>query len=183
MSELLQSVNAAAADVIPVGKIVAPHGIEGLVRVKCLSDFPERLTKPGPRWLQKARDPAIEVRLLRGQYYPSKDLYLIQFAEIRDRTRAESWIGATVLVSRQDRPTLGTDEFYCPDLLGLEVFHQPTGRKLGIVTEIIPAGNDLLQITTPDQQSILIPFVKLFVPIVDLEQRRIEVDPPAGLLD
>ena len=36
-----------------VGLITSPQGINGKVKVKSLSDFEERFTKPGKRWLQK----------------------------------------------------------------------------------------------------------------------------------
>lgn len=188
-----------------VGQIVAAHGLKGWVRVRCLSDFPERLLQPGPRWLRspsgttgsrrpldrssssrskrsQAADP-IPFELLQGQFYPPKKLYLVQFEGLPDRTAAEAWVGAEVLISGTDRPDLEEDEYYLPDLIGLPVFHQPTGQQLGILTTVIPAGNDLLEVTTEQQETILIPFVKQIVPVVDLTQGRIEVVPPVGLLE
>ena len=38
---------------ILIGKIVAPQGLKGDIRIKPSSDFPERFTKPGKRWIQK----------------------------------------------------------------------------------------------------------------------------------
>ena len=38
-------------DWLVVGKITAPHGIDGKLKVKSLSDFEERFLKPGSRWL------------------------------------------------------------------------------------------------------------------------------------
>lgn len=174
-----------------VGQIVAPHGLKGWVRVRCLSDFPERLLDPGPRWLRLAaiaphshdRTDPVATQLVRGQFYPPKKLYLVQFDLIQDRTMAEAWVGAEILVADTDRPTLGEEEYYLPDLIDLPVFHQPTGRKLGRLSAVIPSGNDLLQITTEHQETILIPFVKDLVPKVDLEAGRIEVIPPRGLLE
>ncbi len=179
-----------------VGQIVAAHGLKGWVRVRCLSDFPERLLNPGPRWLRSksalrassrrdrsgSTDP-LPVQLLQGQFYPAKKLYLVRFEEITDRNLAEQWVGSEILIAAADRPELEEEEYYLPDLIGLPVFHQPTGRYLGSLTAVIPAGNDLLEITTEQQETILIPFVKQIVPVVDLEQRRIEVIPPVGLLE
>ena len=36
-----------------VGLITSCHGINGQVKVKSFSDFEERFSKPGIRWLQK----------------------------------------------------------------------------------------------------------------------------------
>lgn len=171
-----------------VGRIVAAHGLKGWVRVRCLSDFPERLLRPGPRWLRSQApggspsDPW-PTQLLQGQFYPAKQLYLVQFEGIPDRTEAEGWVGAEVLVTDSDRPELAAEEYYLPDLIGVEVFHQPTGRSLGHLTAVVPAGNDLLEVTTEQGQTILIPFVTEIVPVVDLKSQRIEVLPPRGLLE
>jgi 16S rRNA processing protein RimM len=48
---------------------------------------------------------------------------------------------------------------------------------------VIPAGNDLLEVERPNGSKVLIPFVEPIVPIVDLNQRRVEITPPAGLLE
>ena len=39
-------------DWLSVGKIVGVHGLQGELRVNPASDFPERFTAPGPRWLR-----------------------------------------------------------------------------------------------------------------------------------
>lgn len=40
-----------AKDWLEIGKIVAPQGLAGEVRVYPNSDFPERFEQPGQRWL------------------------------------------------------------------------------------------------------------------------------------
>ncbi len=167
----------------PVGKVVAVHGLRGWVRVCCLSDFPERLTQPGPRWIRRGRSEPTVVHLESGQYYPSKNLYLVKFAHLADRTQAESWIGAQILVSDLDRPQLNEDEYYLPDLIGSEVIHQPTGKLIGHLRAIVPSGHDVLEVETQSGEIALIPFVKAIVPVVDLDQHRLEVTPPPGLLE
>ena len=37
---------------MPVGKLVGAQGLRGELRLNPASDFPERFTEPGPRWLQ-----------------------------------------------------------------------------------------------------------------------------------
>ncbi|NJK62814.1 MAG: ribosome maturation factor RimM [Synechococcaceae cyanobacterium SM2_3_1] len=169
----------------PVGQVVAAHGLKGWVRVHCLSDFPERLTEPGHRWLQRpGRDshPVI-MRLEQGQFFPNKRLYLVKFAELQDRNDAEAWIKAQILVSGQQRPRLQEDEFYLPDLIGMPVVHQPSGKSLGQVVGILPLGQDVLEVQTLQGGRLLIPFVKAIVPRVDLEAGYLEVIPPPGLLE
>ncbi|MBP0018539.1 MAG: ribosome maturation factor RimM [Cyanobacteria bacterium SBLK] len=190
---------------LAVGKIVSPQGLNGELRVYPDSDFPERFLQPGTRWLQlpHASSPQ-QVELLSGRLLPGKKLYVIQLAEIEDRSQAEALRGAIFLVDAEDRPPLEADEYHVSDLLGLEVIVQSTGEAIGTVTDVYSAGNDLLEVTlkanpippavekSPPRQkkrsrsaspTVLIPFVPEIVPVVDLEGKRVEILPPPGLLE
>ncbi|NJO40437.1 MAG: ribosome maturation factor RimM [Cyanobacteria bacterium CRU_2_1] len=182
---------------LEVGKIVAAQGLKGEVRVYSDSDFPERLLEPGQRWLLRpgAEEPE-SIELLSGRFLTGKKLYVIRLAGITDRTQAESLRDCRLLVPESDRPSLEEDEFHVLDLIGLEVFDQATQKRVGVVVNVISAGNDLLEVERPfegaepassqsphPRSTVLIPFVKAIVPIVDLEQQRIEITPPAGLIE
>ena len=198
---------------LEIGKIVAPQGLDGEVRVYPSSDFPERFLEPGRRWLRRtgAGEPQ-PVELLGGRYIPGKGLYVVQLAGVEDRNQAEALAGAILLVPETDRPALEEDEYHVRDLLGLQVFNQLTGEFVGTVVDVIPAGNDLLEVKLKESPqavpaaaeevppapagkkgktkakpaapaTVLIPFVKEIVPVVDLQAGRVEVVPPAGLLE
>lgn len=171
------------ADWLGIGKIVAPQGVKGEVRIYPDSDFPARFQEPGQRWL--LRPEALEpepVELLAGRYLAGKGLYVIQLAGVADRSQAEALRGALLLVPQSDRPPLEPGEFHILDLIGLEVFDQATQKRVGAVVRIVSAGNDLLEVELINQQTALIPLVKEIVPVVDLTQKRIEITPPPGLL-
>lgn len=116
-----------------------------------------------------------------------KGLYVVKLVGIDDRGQAEALRGSKLLVPESDRPLLEEDEFHVRDLLQLEVFDQATQTLIGTVNDVFAAGNDLLEVklTQPKDKTttVLIPFVKAIVPVVDLKQRRIEITPPAGLID
>lgn len=173
---------------LAVGKIIAPQGLKGEVRVYPDSDFPERFVEPGQRWLLRpgATEPE-PIELLKGRSLDGKGLYVVQLAGITDRTQAETLRGCQIMVPASDRLPLDPDEFHVADLIGLQVFDQATQTLIGTVTNIIPAGNDLLEVqrspAPPNAKPLLIPFVMAIVPIVDLAHQRIEITPPAGLID
>ncbi|MBE9146799.1 ribosome maturation factor RimM [Planktothrix mougeotii] len=198
---------------IEIGTIVAAHGLRGEVRVYPNSDFPERFIEPGQRWLlPPGQTEPKPVEFLGGYLMPSKGIYVVEIEGIEDRTQAEALQGCPLLITEQDRPHLEEDEFYVLDLIGLEVFDQRKAEVIGKVIDVISAGNDLLEVElhspTPSQDTlvtdplpeqihrktkkkrkpkllptVLIPFVKEIVPIVDLEQKRIEIIPPPGLIE
>jgi 16S rRNA processing protein RimM len=180
-------------DWIEIGRIVAPQGVKGELRVYPSSDFPERFMEPGKRWVQGPQDAAPQpVELLGGRYIENKGLYVVQLAGVTSRDRAESLRNHSLLVPASERPDLEEGEFYVADLMGLKVILQASGEEIGTVTDIYEAGNDLLEVTLrqepgpqgdpPKPQKVLIPFVEEIVPTVDLDQGLIEINPPAGLL-
>ena len=65
---------------IVVGLITSPHGINGKVKVKSLSDFEERFTKPGTRWLQKDNEASTKLELISGYKQPGKEIFIISAA-------------------------------------------------------------------------------------------------------
>lgn len=188
---------------LEIGKIVAPQGMKGELRVYPSTDFPERFEVAGLRWLLRpnATEPE-EVELVKGRFLEGKNLYVIQLAGVKYRDEAEDLRGCKLLVPENDRPELGEDEYHLMDLVGLPVFMQDDGKLIGTVVDLINAGNDLLEVRleegedketrgqgdkenskTQNPKNVLIPFVKAIVPVVDLEAGRIEITPPDGLLN
>lgn len=165
---------------ITVGKIASPHGLRGLVNVVCFSDFPERLTEPGERWLlHPDQTEPVVMKLLEGIPQP-KGHYRVRFDLIDDRNAAEHWQGALVQVPAEQRPHLGTEEYYADDLIGLTVRYHD--QVVGTVSAIASAGNDLLSVELTGGETVLVPFVQAIVPVVDLEAGFVEITPPKGLL-
>ncbi|MBD1873960.1 ribosome maturation factor RimM [Nodosilinea sp. FACHB-131] len=185
---------ATSEDWVEIGRIVAPQGVKGEMRVYPSSDFPERFLEPGERWLKRPRSLTPEtVELVRGRHIDGKGLYVVQIAGVNSRDEAEALRDAVLLVPTGDRPQLDDDEFYVADLVGLRVIVQATGDEIGTVTDIFAAGNDLLEVTyypaaeknsqPAKPRKVLVPFVTAIVPVVNLAEKYLEIDPPAGLLD
>jgi 16S rRNA processing protein RimM len=185
-------------DWLEIGKIVAPQGMSGELRVYPESDFPERFEVPGKRWLLRPGETEPQpIELLTGRYIEGKNLYVIRLAGVENRDQAEAMPGCKLMVPASDRPQLGEDEYHVIDLIGLEVFMQASGELVGTVVDIIPAGNDLLEVQlhqpsdgdldkdpqAKSPKTVVIPFVKEIAPVVDLQARRIEITPPTGLLE
>lgn len=132
---------------LAVGTITSPQGLRGELRVYPDSDFPERFTQAGKRWLQHPdTDVVTEVQLTRGRYLAGKNLYVIKLEGIENRTQAETLRKHKLLVDPSDRPKLSKDEYHVSDLVGLEVYHQETEENIGVVIDLYSAGNDLLEI-------------------------------------
>ena len=139
---------------LEIGKIVAAQGLKGELRVISTSDFPERFETPGTRWLQSPNGSSIQtVELIKGRYVPGKNLYIIKLEEVEDRTQAETLRDYKLLVPSSDKPQLNEDEYHVSDLINLEVYHQTTQELIGVVTDILAAGHDLLEVELSQQNT------------------------------
>ena len=175
---------AESDDWLSVGKIVGVQGLQGELRVNPASDFPERFTAPGPRWLRSRQggEPT-EIQLKKGRQLPGKSLFVVRFEGINNRGAAEALVGQELLVSADDRPELEEGEFHLLDLVGLDARLSADGPSIGTVTNLISGGNDLLELNTTDSRKLLIPFVEAIVPEVHLNEGWLLITPPPGLLE
>ena len=171
-----------------VGKLVAAQGLQGELRVVPRSDFPERFTVPGPRWLRLKEAEPQPVELLSGRLLPGKTLYVLRLEGVDSREAAEALVGHELLVRGDDRPQLSEGEFHLLDLVGLEVRLEADGQVIGRVVDLLSAGNDLLEVELTSEDGavvrrVLVPFVEAIVPRVELDGGWLSLTPPPGLLE
>ncbi len=173
-----------------VGTLVAAQGLAGELRILPRSDFPERFTQPGPRWLLDRQGTPRAVELLGGRQLPGKSLFAVRLAGINSRDAAEALIHQEFLVDASQRPKLAPGEFHLLDLVGLQVRlldaaapASSPGAPIGRVVDLIHGGNDLLAVELAPGRRVLIPFVVAIVPLVNLQEGWIGLTPPPGLLE
>jgi 16S rRNA processing protein RimM len=175
---------APEQELLLVGRVVGVQGLKGELRINPMSDFPERFTRPGRRWLQRRGEPPQSLELLAGRQLPGRELYVVRFAGVDDRSAAEALVGRDLLVPATDRPKLANGEFHLLDLVGLEVRLEADGAVIGRVSDLIHAGNDLLEVELSEGgRRLLIPFVEPIVPRVELAEGWLSLTPPPGLLE
>ena len=169
-----------------VGLITSCHGINGQLKVKSLSDFEERFLKPGIRWLQKENEPPSQMELDSGFKQPGKDTFIIKIQGINTRNHAERLKNYKILVKNSNLPDLKKDEFHLMELINLQVktLENNELKVIGKVIDLENEKNNLLIIELlKDQKKVLIPFVKEIVPLVDVKNNFIIINPPKGLLE
>ena len=111
------------------------------------------------------------------------DHLIFKFQGVDTISDAEKLAGAEVSIPFEQRAALKEDEVYQSDLVGCEVF-DATGRSLGLVSDFQETGGTpLLEVKTPEGRELLIPFANSICTGIDLENKRIIVNLPEGLLD
>jgi 16S rRNA processing protein RimM len=156
-----------------VGVIAAAHGVRGLVRVKSFTADPKSIASYGE--LSDERGVRHFRLALQGQ---AKDGVIARLDGVVDRDAAEALKGTKLFVDREALPDIAADdEFYQTDLVGLRV-EARDGKTLGRVKAVLNFGaGDLLEIEG-EGVSLMLPFTKQVVPLVDLPGGRLVADPP-----
>ena len=169
-----------------VGLITSCHGIFGQVKVKSLSDFEERFIIPGIRWIQKENETPSKIELLSGYKQPGKATFVVKLQGINTRNDAEKLKKFKILVKTDKLPKLKNEEFHLLELINLEVktLENAELKIIGKVINLENEQNNLLVIELfQNQKKVLIPFVKEIVPLVDIKNNFLIINPPNGLLE
>ena len=151
-----------------------------------MSDFEERFLNPGLRWLQKEHEIPAKMELISGFKQPGKETFVIKFLGINTRNHAEQLKKSKILVKTNKLPELKKEEFHLLELVNLQVktFENDELKIIGKVINLENERNNLLVIELLENQKIvLIPFVKQIVPLVDIKNNFLIINPPKGLLE
>ena len=173
-------------DWLVIGVITSSHGVAGKLNIKSLSDFHERFTKPGMRWIQKYNEEPIPFKLTSGFQKPGKDSFIISLEGIKNRNEADNLKQYKLLVKANDMPKLKDNEFHLNQLLNLDVklLVESEIKVIGKVVDLITENNNLIVIRlNQNNKDVLIPFVKEIVTTIDRKNKYLVINPPKGLLD
>ena len=177
---------ARSTDTLLVARIGKPHGLNGEVTVQTHTDDPERRYLPGTVFeTEAAPGTGVPRELTLASARKHREVWLLGFEEIPDRTGAESLRGTRLVLDLDEVDDAEDDDdgWYEHDLVGLAV-HDPAGDVLGSVTGlVIGAAQDLLEVRLSGGRDVLVPFVEAIVTDVDIEAGHDVVDAPAGLFD
>ncbi|MEN3975665.1 ribosome maturation factor RimM [Emcibacter sp. SYSU 3D8] len=161
-----------AEGLVVLGAIAGAHGVRGEVKVKTFTEAPETIAAYGPL----TGDPGGRVFRVKG-LRAVKDGAVVRLDGVEDREAAEALKGTRLCVSRA---ALGEpeeeDSFFHVDLIGLTA-EDEAGTKLGTVIAVHAFGaGDMLDVRLDETgKSVLVPFRREMVPVVDLKGGRIVV--------
>ncbi len=165
---------------LQVGKIVNTHGVKGEIKLIPLTNDPRRFDEL--KWAYIEKDGQLEKHSILDAKYV-KGSVMIKFSGIESMSEAEKYKDCFVLVDREHAVKLPEDSFFICDIIGCSVFDE-NGRLLGELTNVLETGsNDVYVVKDDSGKEILIPALKSVVSNVSLDQQRIDVIIPKGLLD
>lgn len=159
---------------ICLGVIAGAHGLDGAVLIRSFTTDPASIGSYGKLQDEEGkRTFQVKVRRVTPKGVIAK------IAGIPDRTAAEGLKGVELYIERDALPEPDEDEVYVADMIGLRV-ETKDGSLLGTVARMDNYGaSDVMEVTLATGGSLLLPFTKAAVPVVDIAGGRVVVDPPA----
>jgi 16S rRNA processing protein RimM len=119
--------------------------------------------------------------VVEGSHVHKGDRLLVKFEGVDSRDAAELIRGAVYVIEDQRR-SLEEGEYWPQDLVGCRVL-TVAGDEVGQIAEVVEGpAQDLISVDDGGR-TFLVPLVKEIVVEVDVDARRVTIDPPAGLVD
>lgn len=170
-------------DFVQIGKVIGAHGIAGAVKVYSYAESADCFAARKNLVLIGPSGSAVHYGIVKAQAY--KNIMRLTLDGVATRDQAEALTGADVFLAKAELPALAPDTYYWSDVIGLSV-HTVDGGYLGRIEQIIPTGaNDVYVVKTPPEHAvreILIPAIDSVVLDINIEQGRMRVELPEGLV-
>ena len=159
---------------ITIGKILAPRGIKGKLKVEVLTDFPQRFAPCSAVYID--RQPAT---IESTEWHKGKAV--IKLDTVNSIENAQRLRGKLLEIHHSQSYPLPEGQYYQFQLIGLEVW-TTQGELLGNITEILSAESNDNYVVSGAKGEILIPTIDDVVKSVDLDRGRITIEVIEGLL-
>ncbi len=166
-----------------LGEVLRPHGVRGELRVRLLTDYPERISTM--EYIHLGKDPHSEVAAeynVEHLRLHQEGYALLKLKAVDDRDAADLLRQLFVMVPLEDAVPLEEGEFYLYQLIGITV-QTEDGTPLGTLREVLETGaNDVYIIDSPVHGEILIPVTEETVLDTRINDGLMIVRLPEGLL-
>ena len=170
---------AEKKDYVHIGKIVGVHGVKGTHKIRSYAESLD-IFKPGDSLLirdHRDQEATYEINWIK----PHTGVPLLSLKGVSERHQAEEMIGCELFIKKAELPELEEGVYYWSDLIGIDVYTTKE-EFLGRIESIIETGSNDVYVVKNGEQEILIPALESVILNIDLDEKRMEVDLPEGLI-
>ncbi len=164
-----------------VGRIARPHGLRGHVFVNPETDFAETRFRPGAVvWMRQAGSDLSTLTVASARMQSGRPVVEFEgFSRVED---VEGLAGAELRVPEEDLQPLGPGQYYEYQLVGCQV-ETVAGEPVGKVLRVEGGAGGSRLVVEGRRGEVQIPLALDICAEIDVEARRIRIDPPKGLLE
>lgn len=165
---------------VTIGKAIKPWGVRGEVKVRPLTDFPERFTTLSRVHLTSpaGREIACAVMSVRS----SGDSFLLLLDGYDTPEKARQLSGWLVQVPSEETVPLPEGQYYGFEIVGMEVFSE-AGDKLGVIVDIFETGSNDVYVMKQGRREVYLPATAEVIKTIDRKAGRMTVRLVDGLLE
>jgi len=161
-----------------VGEVLKPWGYRGELKIKILSDYPERLIQHKTIYIG---EPARAFQVERARLHSGYALF--KFVGYDTDTSVAKLRGEVMRIPAAEGAKLKKGQYYQHDIIGLQVVTED-GAPVGTLREILETGaNDVYLVVTPEGKELLLPAIKSVVKKIDVGAGTMTVELIPGLVD
>ena len=162
-----------------IGKVVALFGVHGELKVRLLSDIPNRFAELGVVYLGPGH-----VRHVIESVRPYKgEMVLLGLEHVNDANTAVALRNLDICIPLAELAKLPPGSYYQHDIIGLQVYTLD-GYDVGKIIDVMITGsNDVYIVKTAGGKQVLIPAIRDVIKEIDLARHTMHIDPMPGLLD
>lgn len=162
-------------ELFEIGIVTGVHGIKGDIKIFPYSHNPENLIKQ-KYFLAGGIRREITFARIQGKFI------IVHLKGIENREDAELMQSTVLSLPRELAAPLEDGQYYMEDIIGCSVFEEE--NCLGIIKDIIETGaNDVYLVMADDGSELLIPALKSVIKKIQINNKRIDVVLPEGLVD
>src|SRR5215467_5772153 len=172
------------AEFVTIARVSKTQGRHGEVAATLLTDFPELFATRKKLFAlggSSAQGDAPRRKLDLDEHWFHKGMVVLKFAGVDSISEAEALVGSEIQVPRSERAALGSDEFYVSDLIGCMV--TDSGREIGRIKDVQFGSGEAPLLVIEGGKEYLVPFASAYIQKIVLEQKRLEMKLPEGMLE
>jgi 16S rRNA processing protein RimM len=163
-----------------VGRVIRPHGLEGLLRIRSYAQSERSFLNAGTIFLKLDSGETHEFTVLSVR--PHKNIFLMKIGNLNSLQEAEKYRGAEILIRKDAVLKKEEDEYFWHELIGLRVYLN-TGRYIGTISQILQTGSNDIYVVRQGKAEVLIPAIHDVVEEIDLSNGKMIICEMEGLLD
>lgn len=172
------------AEFVTIARVSKTQGRHGEVAATLLTDFPELFATRKKLFAlggSATQDATSRRKLDLDEHWFHKGMVVLKFAGVDSIGEAETLVGSEIQVPRSERAALGRDEFYVSDLIGCMV--TDSSREIGRIKDVQFGSGEAPLLVIEGEKEYLVPFASVYIQKIVLEQKRLEMKLPEGMLE
>ncbi len=165
---------------VAIGKVVKTKGLRGEIKVVPYNPESSVLARVEDLFLmlENGKMERSSIQTVKG----GRGSFFLSLQGCESIEHAKQFVGAIVYVRRSELPTLSEEEFYCFEIIGLEVFGEQ-GRFYGTIQEIIQTGSNDVYVVRHEEKEYLVPATEKVIVSIDIQAKKVIIHPIPGLFD